>query len=837
MSSHPLSNRGARVSLAVLLALTVLVTMAALTAADHPEDEDANQGGSGLTEWTGDWSVGAGDDLEYANQTISLDGNLQISDGGRLVLRNVTLTLHGEPLANQEIGVYDGTLVITDLDGDAATEADRSVVEADDPAVPYYFAAFEGAALTVTNSLIQNCGESFNLMGFEAGLYIGAADAVVEGTEFAYGYGGLFIDGEDITVRDCHIHDNDWIGIYVDNMAAATIVDCTIEDNLREGMMVRSQSDVVVQGSWVRGNLRGIVVLEAYLHAYNTTISNNEQVDMDLPSFSQVQLVNCTLSTTPSFKAVTMENSTLISTHGNFDIGKVNMVASKFYYQQFLTVTVTWTDSANTPIPDVAVTVEDAEGRITHYTTDEQGRAADLPMQVVFYEMTPLGLETTSYNPFFVTVTFNAVDKEDTVDLRYGNGQRTFRYTDTVDPTAVAPSIAEADVGTATILDGSRCNDNVAIESWNWSFEELGEQVFLDGEQVTYHFRQAKEYSITLKVTDTSGNTGTSSMTTFKVSVNDRSPPVVDPGPDQEVDQGAVVTFDGSNSTDNVGVVSYTWSFRYEDVTRSLTGMLASWKFDVPGEYPVVLTVEDGAGLTDTGSMTVKVLDKIAPVTKVTFEPEMPVGREYGEVVQVLFNVEDGGGGQVELNYRINGAIWEKVVGGLALSFGDGLQYGDGTYVIEYFAVDAAGNREETQTEPAFLVDATAPTFTDVQPPLSPYTTSEETYTISGRTEEGSTLTINDQVVTVGAEGYFSFEATLQVGDNAYYLHAVDEVGHTADQTIVIVREEYGNGTDGDDGGGNLWYFVGGAVVAIVLVLLLLYFFVLRDRTEEPPPM
>ncbi|MCK5253409.1 MAG: right-handed parallel beta-helix repeat-containing protein, partial [Thermoplasmata archaeon] len=441
MSSHPNYIKGRRTALVALLAMMALVAMAALVVADHPTDEDANNGGSGLSEWTGEWNVAAGDDLEYANQTISLDGTLIINNGGRLVLRNVTLLLHGGELDPQEINVFDGELVITDLDDDPDTIADGSMVMADDPEVHYYFQVYEDATITVTNSHIMDCGRLFDVLGIQAGLYINTIDAVIEGVEFSNNFGGIFIDGVDITVSDSYIHDNEWIGIYVANSAALLIEDCNIEDNLREGMVIKSQSDVELRDSWVRGNMRGIVVDGAYLAAYDTSISSNTEVDLNLPYFSQVEMFNCTISVSPTNTPIKMENSSLTSTHGNFDIGSVDMTDSVFLYRQFLTVIVTWSASRSTPIEDVPVKVEDSEARIFNFFTDENGTVADVPMEVVYYKMSGLGLEATIYNPFHVTVTHNLQEQDmSNLDMRYTNGLARFQYLDSVDPTAVAPA-------------------------------------------------------------------------------------------------------------------------------------------------------------------------------------------------------------------------------------------------------------------------------------------------------------------------------------------------------------------------------------------------------------
>ena len=832
MSSHLGLSKGSKLMLVTLLAMATFLTLAAMAAADHPDDEDSNKGGTGLSEFTGDWMVGTGDDLTYANQTIMLDGNLSVTDGGILTLKNVTLVLHGEEDDPQEITVFDGTLTITDWDGDPMTEQDRSEVKANDPEAHYYFQVYEEATFTLINSKVSDCGKLFNLLGIQAGVYVATEDATIANTEIMFGYGGLFIDGVDLTVEDCLIHDNDWIGVYVDHRANPILDGCSIEDNLREGLMVKDQSDLTLLDCSVRGNLRGAVIDGAYLAAHDTAISGNDDIDIDLPYFSQVDLFNCTISTSGGQKAIRMENSSLTSTHGNFDVDKVDMTASVFRYMQFLSVKVTWGDSLSTPIEDVPVEVEDAEFNKFFFNTDANGMVEYIPMLVIDYDKTGLFLKTTSFDPFRVTVTHNLLDKETYAELRYDNAMVSFQYTDVLPPVAQAPLLDEVDVGINTILDGAACYDNVAIATWNWSFDEMGQEVYKEGEQVEYAFKEAKVYTITLRVIDTSDNTDPGSMVKFDVTARDRIPPTADAGADQEVEQYTVVTFDGSNSSDNVGIVEYTWSFTYEGAPRSLTGMKVTQKFDIPGVYLVVLTVSDAASLTATDETTVTVLDTTAPVTEVVYNPEMPINRKYSEIVQIIFNVRDAGGGTVELNYRINSTIWEKVTGALSLSFGGDLQYGDGMYEIEYFAQDTAGNTEDLQTIEQFLVDATPPTFTNMEPIVSPYTVTTETFTISGKTEPGAVLTINEVKVPLAVDGTFSHEVTLVEGDNAFFLHAVDPVDHSADLAIILTWTKYDPDDTNGDGGSLLLYGAIGAVVLIVMVLLV-FFLVIKKRNGE----
>jgi uncharacterized membrane protein len=93
------------------------------------------------------------------------------------------------------------------------------------------------------------------------------------------------------------------------------------------------------------------------------------------------------------------------------------------------------------------------------------------------------------------------------------------------------------------------------------------------------------------------------------VSVSAQSPgdPVADAGPNQTVVIGTTVKFDGSGSSDDLGIANYTWIFIYDDEQQLLYGSSPEFTFSSLGTYLVNLTVADSSGNHDTGSMSVTV--------------------------------------------------------------------------------------------------------------------------------------------------------------------------------------------------------------------------------------
>jgi len=86
----------------------------------------------------------------------------------------------------------------------------------------------------------------------------------------------------------------------------------------------------------------------------------------------------------------------------------------------------------------------------------------------------------------------------------------------------------------------------------------------------------------------------------------DKTPPIANAGSDQVTDEGTEVTFDGSNSSDNLsGIVSYGWDLN--DPT-TVEGVKVKHTYGDNGGFTVTLTVYDAAGnsATDTAIVTVR---------------------------------------------------------------------------------------------------------------------------------------------------------------------------------------------------------------------------------------
>ena len=182
----------------------------------------------------------------------------------------------------------------------------------------------------------------------------------------------------------------------------------------------------------------------------------------------------------------------------------------------------------------------------------------------------------------------------------------TVEVPDTEDPVANAGPDQTVDEGATVTFDGSASDDNVGIATYTWTFTD-GSAKIRTGQKPTYEFNNEGVFVVTLNVTDAAGNYDTDTVT-ITVEAVDTVKPVAKAGPDQTVDVGDVVSFDGSDSTDNVEVVNYTWTLTYDDELKTLYGAEPTMEFEIADEYTVTLTVKDAAGNshTDTVKITVE---------------------------------------------------------------------------------------------------------------------------------------------------------------------------------------------------------------------------------------
>ncbi len=177
-------------------------------------------------------------------------------------------------------------------------------------------------------------------------------------------------------------------------------------------------------------------------------------------------------------------------------------------------------------------------------------------------------------------------------------------------PIANAGNDTIIEVFGSMLFNASNSSDNVGISVYQWRFSYDNEERILFGETVSFGFDKCGVYVVTLNVRDEEGN---SASDIINITVIDATAPIADAGENISIRTGETIIFDGTDSTDNVGIINYTWSFYYNRTDQNLYGSKSQFKFEIAGNFSVTLHVRDAIGLWDVDSIGINVIDNEKP--------------------------------------------------------------------------------------------------------------------------------------------------------------------------------------------------------------------------------
>jgi hypothetical protein len=294
-------------------------------------------------------------------------------------------------------------------------------------------------------------------------------------------------------------------------------------------------------------------------------------------------------------------------------------------------------------------------------------------------------------NPGVFVVTLNATDAAG----NWNTDTMKVTVNDITAPVADAGPDQVVDEGTLVIFNASECSDNVGIINYTWSFVDKV-PVILYGAKPSYLFDNPGVFVVTLNVSDAAGNRDTDAL---NITVNDITAPIAEAGPDMAVDEGTVVTFNGSGSSDNVRIVNCTWAFDDGGIIR-IYGIISTFKFDNPGSLVVTLNITDETGRWATDLLNLTVNDITRPSANAGQD------RTVDEGTVLSF---DGSGSSD--NVGIFNYSWKFTDGGLIILYGARPTYtfsNPGIFVVTLNVTDTAGNWH-TDTMTVIVKDITAP--------------------------------------------------------------------------------------------------------------------------------
>lgn len=132
-------------------------------------------------------------------------------------------------------------------------------------------------------------------------------------------------------------------------------------------------------------------------------------------------------------------------------------------------------------------------------------------------------------------------------------------------------------------------------------------------------------------------------------------------------------------------------------------------------------------------------------------------------------------------------------------SFGEVVADNDGLFTIENLrltpgrneitavAQDAAGNESQSSILVVIEYDISSPELEIIEPEDGATIGGiDNQISIKGKTEEGAKLTINGRLVIVGPEGDFSYQYSLDEGENVFTIIVQDKAGNQTEKELKV---------------------------------------------------
>ena len=263
--------------------------------------------------------------------------------------------------------------------------------------------------------------------------------------------------------------------------------------------------------------------------------------------------------------------------------------------------------------------------------------------------------------------------------------------------------------------------------------------------------------------------------------VKDNDLPMAEAGEDMEISQHILATFNGENSSDNVGVFGYTWSFVYDSETVTLFGMMADFTFDTADTYNVTLTITDVTGNRGTDHLFVTVRDITCPVAEAGNDMEV------NQSSTVLFD-----GNPSTDNVGVDNYTWtfvydneKKTLYGARVNFTFGMV---GSYNVTLNVTDAAGNGDEAlirvtaRDNIAPIADAGTDVFT-VEPKTVIFSALGSWDNVEIVNHTWSFIYRGNEIILYGQHPRFRFNVS---GNYTVTLLVSDREGNTHEDALMV---------------------------------------------------
>ena len=261
---------------AIVIGMVIFLSNVVTSESGAPPPGPGDSDGGGSYYSTSDWVIQNGDNVNRSNQTIILDGNLTIEDGGILIFRNVTLIMNCSEDGEFGITVNDGgKFFILDYDDNSETMEDRSNITANNIEYEFKFLVNSGAKFEMKNSELSECGYNWSGEDGRRGLTINTNNTTIENSSFY----------------------NNFYGIYFISSNGNIIANNSVYSNNRNGISFKHSDYNSLSSNNCSSNERGISFISSnHNRLYNNTININEMDGVYLDYANHTIFINNTIS-------------------------------------------------------------------------------------------------------------------------------------------------------------------------------------------------------------------------------------------------------------------------------------------------------------------------------------------------------------------------------------------------------------------------------------------------------------------------------------------------------------------------------------------------------------
>jgi parallel beta-helix repeat protein len=231
----------------------------------------------------GNWVINTPNNI-VVNETITLNGNLTIQNGGSLTFKNVTLLMNCPTNGSYYIVVEaGGEFYIYDYDNNTATTSDRSVITSSvaDGHHRFCFQVNKSAKFQMKNSELHECGVQLpsTLLPIDyTGLTIYANDTIFENNLISNNFRGLmFTSSSNNTISNCTIKNNVYQLQLFESSNNNTIYNCDLSNGTYSGISIDSSSNNILKNCNFYFNEQGGVCISKsdHIDVINCNISSN----------------------------------------------------------------------------------------------------------------------------------------------------------------------------------------------------------------------------------------------------------------------------------------------------------------------------------------------------------------------------------------------------------------------------------------------------------------------------------------------------------------------------------------------------------------------------------